>query len=436
MPISTFPMKANRTGSWRYLTPYVNQKIPPCESSCPLSVPISDFIRFIECGDIEKAGAAILEENPFPSICGRICVHPCEDECNRALFDRSLAIHMLERYAGDSLSAGLKNNKQTLRKKIAIIGAGPSGLSAAYFLLRMGYSVTIFDANSEPGGILRYGIPEYRLPEETLKKALNTVFSFKPEFKPGHTLGKNLTFDELKSFDAVFLGVGAQTGKVFEIENEGKDGIISGIDILKRIKNKEYAGNHNKAVIIGGGNTAIDVARSLLRLGKKPVILYRRDFEDMPAFAQEAREALREGIEIETRAIAKEILKEGDSIAGVKCVKVEHVKNRLADFNEINGSLFIIETDIIISAIGEAPDISILPAELKCKNGKVAVDQFGRTSLPNVFAGGDLIDRPHLVVHALASGKEAAVSIDASFNNFNLSNFKCSSQNKYLESDS
>ncbi len=422
VPVSRAPMNANRTGSWRYLAPFVNLKIPPCQAACPLAVPVSEFIHLIESGKPADAAKTIINENPFPAVCGRICVHPCEDRCNRGQFDQNLAIHMLERYAGDN-SSPIKTNVDIRNdKNIAIVGAGPAGLSAAYFLLRTGYHVTIFEANDEPGGIIRYGIPEYRMPRSDLKKALENVLSLKPELKTGMTLGKNLSFKDLESFDAVFLGTGAHRGKSPGIPLEKPGDIISGIDMLRRIAAGEHAWIGNRVIIIGGGNTAVDIARSLLRLGRRPVILYRRDIEDMPAFAKEVREALREGVEIEPRTIVKEILKEGSAIIGARCVKVEIEKNEKTGqtkFVELEGSYFFMEAENIVTATGEVPDLDFFPPDLKREGDKLYISETGMTSIPDIYAGGDLVVQPHLVVYALASGKKAAISIDASLNGLN-----------------
>jgi 2-oxoacid:acceptor oxidoreductase delta subunit (pyruvate/2-ketoisovalerate family) len=418
VPVSRAPMKANRTGSWRYLAPFVNLKNPPCRAACPLAVPVSEFIHLIETGRPNDAAKEIINENPFPAICGRICVHPCEDRCIRGQFDQGLAIHMLERYAGDN-SYPLKINIDKLNdKNIAVVGAGPSGLSAAYFLLRMGYHVTIFEANDEPGGIIRYGIPEYRMPRSDLKKALENVLSLGPVLKTGTALGKNLSFSDLDKFDAVFLGTGAHRGKDTELHSQNPGDIISGIDMLRRIAFGEHAGIGSRVIIIGGGNTAIDTARSLLRIGKKPVILYRRGIEDMPAFAKEVREALREGIDIEPLALVKEIIKEGDKVIGARCVKVEldkDDKTGKTNFTELENTYFFMEADNIVSATGEIPDLEIFPQGINWDGDKLFINEFAMTGMPRVYAGGDLVRQPHLVVHALASGKKAAISMDASF---------------------
>lgn len=412
-------MRSNMTGSWRYLAPCVSEKTPPCRAACPLGVPVSDFIEHIENGEINKAAAAILEENPMPSVCGRICVHPCEENCNRGLFDRSVAIHILERYAGDNCSSIKIKKERQKNKHIAIVGAGPSGLSAAYFLLRLGYRITIFEKNPEPGGILRYGIPGYRLPRDVLKRAIGNVLSLYPELRTRAVYGKDFTLKDLESFDAVFFGTGAQEGREIGLHSGHPREIISGIDLLRLIDMGDHAKIGNKIVIIGGGNTAIDAARSLLRLGRKPVILYRRDIEDMPAFKKEVSEALREGVLIETRAIVKEIVKEEGSIIGVSCARVNIDRNGKdgkpdkTALREIDNSRFFIEAENIVTATGEVPDLSIMPENIGCSEGKIGTDRYAMTSIPGIFAGGDLINQPHLVVHALASGKRAAISMDA-----------------------
>ena len=420
--ISEISTIGNKTGSWRYLKPMVETKRSPCEAECPLAIPISDYMFKITNGELEKAAELVLYENPIPSVCGRVCIHPCESKCNREFLDRSVSIHMVERYVGDNANTTLSKIDKS-NKKIAVVGAGPAGLSAAYYLLLLGYKVTIFESSDELGGILHYIIPEYRLPKEDLKKSIKKIIDLGPEIKTGKTLGQNLSFDELEKFDAVFMGIGAWKGRKIDENRTDFDDVELGLDILNHLgkgKNDKIGKN---VMIIGGGNTAIDVARSVLRIGNKPMILYRREMEEMPAFSQEIKEAIREGIEIKTSVVLKEIIRSENSVVGVKCVKVKFDKSskeKRNDFTEIEDSEFFLETDQVISAIGETPDTSIMKNDIDIKWGKVTVDEFGRTSIPKYFAGGDLIPQPHLVVNALASGKKAAISIDATMKEFDL----------------
>lgn len=418
---SSESMRENRTGSWRYLAPSVELKTSPCEAACPLAIPISDFILQVERGNLEEAAQIIRHESPFPTVCGRVCIHPCEYKCNRIKQDRSIAIHMLERFVGDHGSAPHLKPVDSSKKQVAIVGAGPAGLAAAYFLGILGYKTTIFEARDEPGGILRYGIPDYRMPVNILQQAVENALCYKPTLKTGTALGDNLSLDELDLFDAVFFSTGAAFGKTPGTALGQASGTVTGVELLGMIKREDYDSIGNRITIIGGGNTAIDVARSLLRLGRRPVILYRREIEDMPAFGKEVREALREGVDIKTGVVVDEIIEADGGVVGVRCSRVTFDRNSQDNrntFNTLADSEFYLETDQVISAIGESPDLSILPGDLKQEEGKVAVDRFGRAGSKRFFAGGDLVNQPHLVVHALASGKRAAVSIDAMFSDF------------------
>ncbi len=421
--VSNISMKNNYTGNWGYVFPEAASRISPCEAACPLAVPVSSIIKEIGSGRMKKAAALARWENPLPSICGRVCPHPCESSCSRKDFDEAIAIHALERISGDEPSPGPHRIRKAAGKKIAVIGGGPSGIAAAYYLLLLGHRVTIFDAGRKIGGILRYGIPEYRLPEKILDSSLKDLLALKPEIIPGQSLGKDFTFGDLKKYQYIFLGTGAGNS----IKPEGISGdnslVRPGKEVLA-MTGREIAGTFgDNVIIIGGGNTAIDTARSLLRAGKKPLILYRRELDDMPAFRNEVEDAIEEGVEIITGSIAREIITKKGKITGVTCVRVSpgnSGKKRKGILSELKGSEFSLRADDVISAIGEAAGIPWGEDFIAHDSSGIITDRFGRTSMAGIFAGGDILPHPRLVVNALASGKKAAIFMDAHINRLNL----------------
>ncbi len=422
-PADISPLK-NRTGTWRYLTPHHEKRPAPCEAACPLSVPVPDFISELEKGNHKAAGRLIRMENPLPQVCGRVCNHRCEEKCSRGSFDTPVAIRILERFTGDKSSAEKVKGKdlpQNSGHTIGVVGGGPAGISASYFLLLLGYRVTLYEKEKNLGGVLRSGIPEYRLPVEILEEALKPLLSLKPEIITGAEFGSTLSMDILREKSAVFFATGAPLSGSLE-KIKGGETIIPGISLLEEIKRGERNHRGKRVAVIGGGNTAVDTARSLLRTGCRPVIVYRRGREDMKAFESEVREALSEGVEIITGSVVREVVSDKEGITKIKCVKVRGEDGYRGKLTEIGGSGFSMDVDVVVSAVGENPEISLYREILEDSHGIVETDRFNRTGVKGIYSGGDLSDTDHLVVNALASGKMAAVAIDADLNGMDMEN--------------
>lgn len=417
--ISVGSMTWNKTGTWRYLRPRFENKISPCNEGCPAGQDIEGAMVLIGKGKFVEAWELFKEENPLPGVCGRVCYHPCETACNRGQFDEAISINALERFMADYAAkhgkrVGQKGAKK--KEKVAVIGSGPAGLTCAYHLARMGYSVKIFEALSVLGGMLRVGIPEYRLPKRVLEEEIDQILELGVTAELNCRIGKEAWERDLKEYSALFLATGSHVSKSLGIPGEELDGIMSGVDFLKDINLGKPVRIGKRVVVIGGGNTAFDAARTALRLGARPMILYRRTREEMPAFPGEIQEAEEEGIEISYLVSPIRLIPENGRVAKLECVK-----NRLGPPDEdgrrmpvaIKDSNFLIEVDQIISAIGEEADLSFVPDTVGMKESVLLTDERGATKIQGVFAGGDITQQPRTVVHAIGSGKRAAIFIDA-----------------------
>mgnify|MGYP000005429258 CR=1 FL=1 len=418
LPITFGSMAWNKTGSWRYLRPRFENKISPCNEGCPAGQDIEGAMVLIGKGKVLQAWDLFKEENPFPAVCGRVCFHPCESSCNRGEFDEAISINALERFMADVASR--QGRKPLLRRerreeKVAIVGSGPAGLTCAYHLARLGYGVTVFEALPVLGGMLRVGIPEYRLPKRVLEEEIDQILELEVKAEVNARLGGEFLVKELKEYQAIFLAMGNHRSKSLGIPGEEAEGIMSGVEFLKNVNLGKEMPLGKKVAVIGGGNTAIDAARSALRLGTKPFILYRRTREEMPAFPAEILEAEEEGIEISYLVSPLQVIAENGKVSKLECMK-----NRLGPPDEdgrrrpvgIKGSNFFVEVDQVIAAIGEEADLSSIPKKLGVKENVILTDERGGTKQKGVFAGGDMIHQPHTVVHAIGSGKRAAIFID------------------------
>jgi len=416
--ISLGDMDWNKTGAWRTQRPFYEDKIPPCNAACPAGNDIVGFIQKITQDDFEGAWHLIKEENPFPGICGRVCFHPCESKCNRGNFDEPIAIHALERFVADFSTASLPKKIQKIPKereeKIAIIGSGPAGMSCAYHLAKLHYEVTVFESLPFAGGVLRIGIPSYRLPKDVLDREISNIEALGVEIRTGVSIGEEIKIEELKDYQAIFIATGAHRSRGLNIPGEKGRGTLSGLDILKRINLNGKVKMGEKVAIIGGGNTAIDVARSVFRLGKKATILYRRSKEEMPAFEDEIMEAIEEGVKI--RYLVNPIrIQQKDNMKRLECLRME-----LGEKDEsgrrrpvpIPNSNFFIEADGVIIAAGEETEVSFLPKGMEKREGIVLTQRDGSTGIKGIFAGGDLTSNQRTVAHAIGSGKKAALAID------------------------
>jgi NADPH-dependent glutamate synthase beta subunit-like oxidoreductase/Pyruvate/2-oxoacid:ferredoxin oxidoreductase delta subunit len=404
------------------------EKTAPCVSRCPNGIAVRDWITSIAqaeaCGrteaeTLELAWWRIMDLNPFPAVCGRVCPHPCETGCNRKEKDGSVAINALERFVGDfGISRRLRPQKlseERRQDRVAIVGAGPAGLSCAYQLSRRGYPVTVFDAFSEPGGMLRYGIPAFRLPREVLDAEIQNILNLGVELQSRMTVGKDISFTRLReNFSAVFVGIGTHKGRSLGIPGEDAGNVMSGIEFLHRVNSGTPPQVGNRVIVIGGGDTAIDAARVSRRLGAEVTVLYRRTREDMPAIAQEIDAAMEEGIVIESLMAPVEILQADGRATGLKCVRMEagppDDSGRPRPM-PITGSGFEMNASTIIAAVSQEPDFTPF-AELYTGTGGIPTDEWGATGTRGVYAGGDAVE-PAYAITAVYQGRMAARAIDA-----------------------
>ena len=395
----------NKTGSWRYFRPVHEEKMPPCNNACPAGNNIQGFIKLIREEKFLDAWRLIKETSPLPGVCGRVCPHPCEKECNRGKYDEAMSIHVLERLVADyalSEKVSEKSKAAPKKEKIAIVGSGPAGLSCAYFLAKEGYQVTVFEALPEIGGMLRVGIPKYRLPRKILDKEIADIKALGVTFK---TDAKIKDISDLKDYDAVFIATGAHISRKLDVPGENSAGVISGTEFLRNLNLEGKSKIGKNVLVVGGGNTAIDAARSAVRIGSKATIVYRRTRDEMPAVEDEIEAAGKEGIEIIYLAAPTKIIAQDGKIKEVEFVRMKLGAPDASGRKRpvpIEGSTFKMKADTVITAIGEASDLSLLPKEVKLaeKGAKVKGIQ--------VFGGGDAVTGAGRVVDAIASGRRAA----------------------------
>ena len=410
-------MEWNKTGAWRAQRPFYEDKTPPCSATCPAGNDIVAFVQKTTEGDFKGAWQLIKEENPFPGICGRVCFHPCESKCNRGVYDEPVAIHALERFVSDfasTLNKRIEKGPGARKGKIAIVGSGPAGMSCAYHLAKLHYEVTVFESSSSPGGMLRTGIPSYRLPRDVLDREISEVEALGVEVRTGIPFGENLKLDDLKNYQATFVATGAHRSRALNIPGEKGRSVLGGLDLLRKINLGNRVKLGDKVAIIGGGNTAIDVARSVIRMGRKATILYRRSKEEMPAFEDEILEAVEEGVKI--RYLVNPIrIQQKDDMKRLACLRMELGEKdeggRRRPVPILNSNLTI-EADTVIIAAGEEIEVSFLPKGIEKRGGVVLTQRDGSTGIKGIFAGGDLTSNQRTVAHAIGSGKRAALAID------------------------
>ncbi|MEM3696237.1 MAG: NAD(P)-binding protein [Candidatus Bathyarchaeia archaeon] len=393
-----------------------------CRAACPAGVNAQGYVALIAKGKFKEAYELIRKAIPFPAVLGRVCFHPCENDCERGDVEEPIAICALKRYVADYMMRQPQEKPTRIppkyEEKIAVIGAGPAGLTAAYELVRMGYSVTVFEALPEPGGMLRIGIPEYRLPKKILAKEVEYLESLGVQIRTNVTIGKDLSFEDLNKmgYKAVFLAVGMQKSLTLGIEGEELQGVFQGVEFLKNVNLGKKVEVGERVAVIGGGNVAIDVSRVALRLGAKKVyILYRRSREEMPAFQPEVEQAGKEGVEFLFLKAPKRIIGENGRVVAVECFEMmltEPDETGRRKPVPIEGSEHVIPVDTVITTIGQALDVASLPKGLKLNHGTIEVDpKTLQTNIPNIFAGGDAVLGPATVIEAVAAGKRAAISI-------------------------
>jgi len=407
----------------RYVT-----KTPPCVGTCPGGTDIRGWLTTIAQAEAygrtpdeayELAWRIITERNPFPAVCGRVCPHPCEDGCNRTAKEGAVAINALERFVGDfgiSRKLALTRLSDTRHDEpIAIVGAGPAGLSCAYQLARRGYPVTVFEAFAKAGGMLRYGIPRYRLPADVLDAEIQRILDLGVELRCEVAIGRDVTLDDLRrDYKAVFVGIGAHKGLTLGVPGEDASNVFTGTSFLNHVNSGEAVEVGDTVVVIGGGDTAIDAARVSKRLGADVTLLYRRTRTEMPAIKPEIEGAIEEGVRIEFLAAPVEILRDNGRALGMRCIRMdlgEPDKSGRPRPVPRPGSEFEIPATAIIAAISQEPDFDPLPG-LREGRDWVKADAWGVTAIDGVYSGGDDLALG-LVTIAVGQGRFAAEAIDA-----------------------
>ena len=402
---------ANLTGSWRTTRPVYVDRLPPCNATCPAGENIQGWLFHAESGDYEAAWRSLTVNNPLPAIMGRVCYHPCEGACNRQNIDAAVGINSVERFLGDeALKRGWQFDPPAADsgKRILVVGAGPAGLSAAYHLRRLGHQVSIFEAAAQSGGMMRYGIPKYRLPRDVLDAEIQRILDYGVELWLDTKVSDLRQVMAEQRFDACFLGVGAHLAKRAYIPAGDANKVLDAVSVLHDMEAETAPMLGRRVVVYGGGNTAMDVARTAKRLGaEEAIIVYRRTRDKMPAHDFEVEEALQEGISIKWLSTIKE--------AGEAEIMVEKMALDENGFPQPTGEYEHIEADSVVLALGQDSDLSLLEnvPGLVVDKGLIQVDAGMMTGHPGIFAGGDMAGSERTVTVAIGHGKKAARAIDA-----------------------
>ena len=393
-----------------------------CKEACPIHMNVLGYVSLIKEGKFREAYEVIRRTNPLPAICGRVCYAPCEDACNRGQLDEPIATRALKRFVADyELKVGGEKAapvERTKEEKVAIVGSGPAGLACAYDLVRQGYPVTVFESAPEAGGLLRYGIPEYRLPKEVVDNEVSYIQDLGVEIKTNAPV-KNLTEIFNQGYKAIFLGTGAGISQKMGIPGEDTPGVLHALNFLRQVKSGVKVRLGPKVAVIGGGNAAVDAARVARRLGVNEItVVYRRSRAEMPAIPSEIEEMEQEGIKIQFLAAPVEVLSGANRVTGIRCVRMELGAADASGRRRavlVEGSEFTINVDNVITAIGQGVDKGVLPEGLTFTDwGTLAVDPVTlQTNIDGVFAGGDVVSGPADVILAIAAGKKAACSVQA-----------------------
>ncbi len=422
MSVSLRSTRDLATGNWRTFRPTYVTRPSPCNLDCPAGTDVRAFLALAAEGDAAAAWRTIREHNPLPGVCGRVCYHPCEHACNRVALDEPIAVHAIERaVANEAMAATLSVEPPVgaSRTPIAVVGAGPAGLSAAHHLARRGYAVTVFDEMPEPGGMLRYGIPAYRLPRAVLDGEIGLLRAMGVRFEGGLRFGRDMGAAGLADYAATFVAIGAQRSKRGRTPGEDLAGVRSGVEFLREVNASGGSRTSGPVVVIGGGNTALDTARVLRRLGAQPTIVYRRSREDMPAHPDEIAQAETEGIELVFYAAPTAFVGENGRLARVE---LQRMRPGAPDASgrprpePIPGSTFTLDAREAYTAIGEDVETDALAEIVEAANGRLRADRWGRTGHRAIFAGGDAATGAGTVVEAIGSGRRAAETIDGYLN--------------------
>lgn len=402
------------------------QQTSPCKAQCPAHIDVQGYVNLAAKGKFEEALALIKKSSPFPSICGRVCHHPCETQCSRGDIDQSVGIHGIERFIAD---LDLKADKRYMPRikdkkedKVAVVGSGPAGLTCAYYLAIKGYRVSVFEKAAKPGGMLTTGIPSYRLPADIVEAEIQHIRDMGVTIKTSVEIGTDVTVAQLRQegYKAIFVAVGTQECVQLGIEGEDLQGVYPALEYLGQVNRGEEVSLGKNVAVIGGGNAAMDAVRSARRLGtKNAFIIYRRGPEEMPANAEEIEECREEGIPIKTLTQPVRFIGKNGKVTAVECIKMKlgepDQSGRRAP-EPVTGSEFTIEIDNAISALGQEADWSCLTDECACTLsdwGTMNVDPLTlQSDDPDIFAGGDAVRGPQSIIEAIADGKQAAISID------------------------
>lgn len=399
----------NKTGSWSLMKPQFVEKAPPCQVGCPAHVPLREIMTLVKEKNFEEAARIFVEAHPFPAITGRVCHHPCQSLCLRGGHDGALEIRQVERFISSFVKAPVLEATEK-EESIAVVGSGPAGLACAYYLRLRGYPVAIFESKPKGGGILRYGIPEYRLPEPVLDQELERLQKMGIEIKTNITVTARYIKEKFSQYRTIFLAIGAHKSKKIGVPGEELEGVLSGLAFLSNFEKYRDSFSGKKVAVIGGGNTAMDAARVALRLGAEVDILYRRTRQEMPAIQEEIEGALEENCNFHYLAAPVSVKKEGEGLS-LTCIKM-----KLGEPDEsgrrrpvpLEGSEFERPYSYILSAIGEDPDFQDFDNLVTLHWGAIEVNHLGKTQAPHIFAGGDAAGKDRTVVDALASGRVAA----------------------------
>ncbi len=400
---------ANRTGAWRVERPVYRDFLPPCNVACPAGENIQQWLYDAEDGSYETAWRTIMQENPLPAIMGRVCYHPCQTACNRGQLDEAVGINAVERFLGDEAIRQGWRVPVTARatgKRVLVVGAGPTGLAAAYHLRLAGHAVTLRDAAPKPGGMMRYGIPAYRLPRDILDAEIQRIIDMGVQLELDSRVGS--VVPDLSAYDAVFLAIGAQLGKRTYVPAGEAAKILDAVQVLADVENADAPQLGRRVVVYGGGNTALDAARTARRLGaEEAIIVYRRTRERMPAHDSEVIEALEEGIEMKWLSTVQH--------ADEGVLRIEKMELDETGFPQGPGEYEDLEADSLVLALGQESDLSIVEgvSGLTVADGVVEVDEHLMTGHPGLFAGGDMVPSDRTVTVGVGHGKRAARNIDA-----------------------
>ena len=401
------------------------EDMPICQATCPANLDIRSYVGLIADGKYAESLAKIRERLPFALSIGRVCPHPCETACNRGYMDEPISICTLKRFVADfemhsDIPAPLETVDEFQKERVAIIGAGPAGLTCGYFLAKAGYRSVCFEALPEPGGMFRYGIPEYRLPTTTLMREINWILAHGVELRCDIRIGKDISMEEIISeFDAVFIGVGAHVGMKLGVNGEDLEGVVDGVDFLREVNAGKKWPAKGKVIIVGGGNVAMDAARVSWREGFDEVhIIYRRTKKEMPASPWEIDAAEHEGVKIQYLVAPIEILGENGKMKAVKCLRMELGEPDASGRRRpvpIEGSEFILEGETLIPAIGQRPDLSFVTESSGLQTTRwntFSVNQQNfMTNVPGIFSAGDVETGPDIAIRACANGRKAAEGI-------------------------